>query len=1119
MSTDISYNSELTGIYYAIPAIGGFNIQQNFPTIPLNLIDYQANITIPVTQIIITSYPANEFSTNVEQIELFRTTISTNLNIVKDNINIIEITQHTLLDSQAINVKYSVTYSITDYQKQEQIIENNIQELNNQLLTQSYINAVESIFTQNNLESGNSITPDAPDIIIPVSQNIITSISSTNFETNNTFINTFINNISTTLNVDPSNINITQIIQNTDPSSVSIDYDVTYPADNYQSKEDIQTKVNNLYSQIQSQSYKNIINNSLIQNNLEPGNSITPDAPNIIIPVSQNIITSIPSTNFETNNTFINTFINNVSTNLNVDSNNVNIIQIIQNTDPSSVSIDYSVTYPANNYESKDEIQTKINNLYSRIQSQSYKTAVKTSYSGNNLEPGNSIIPESPSVIVPVSQNIVTDYSSSDFESNIILTSSFISNVANKLNVEPNNVNIQQVIQQTDPSSILIDYTVTYPSNNYESKDEIQTKINNLYSEIQTQSYQNSIEEIFTENNLLATTTIPVSQELIIPVSQSIETSSLAIQFENNTEAINSFIKSVAETLDISINNINITQITQNTSSNIPTIDIEYNVIYPTDNTDTSDIINHVYSKLQEQSYLDSINNAFTENNLTGDTVTPISQEVIIPVTQTIETSSTSTEFENNKEAIDSFIQTVAETLNIPIENVDITQIKQISRNGNSAIYIEYDITYPIINNSDTSNIINDVYSKLQEQSYLESINNAFTENNLVGDTVTPTSNNILIPVSQSIETSSTSAEFENNTKAIDSFIKTVAETLNIPIENVNITQITQNSSSSTPTIDIEYTITYPTDGNETPEQISNIIDDVYTELESQSYIDSINNAFTENNIDVTPVTPEETSIDDIEVLVEPTEEIKDPEPLDLTLTFQIKTDVKVFNNKIGLFKDSSNQTIVKSLFDISNQTFPITSIKFDFSELLPNPSVDDVISLGGFKTMYSDFKRTIANYYEHPPDGTVSLFDTDAENTLNEQFVTVDEFISIIQDATSQDSDIGADVSGNLQIYQINSVLETLYENDPFNNRQNRSIHEGFIAGDLILLTSGISIRLDLFTKSAEPLNIIELPEDIIIPDGMSMSQINNILETSPPSVILSKNYNVPLVLHLTDM
>ena len=856
MSTDISYNSELTGIYYAIPAIGGFNIQQNFPTIPLNLIDYQANITIPVTQIIITSYPANEFLTNIEQIELFRTTISTNLNIVKDNINIIEITQDTLLDSQAINVKYLVTYSITDYQKQEQIIENNIQELNNQLLTQSYINAVESIFTQNNLESGSSITPDAPDIIIPVSQNIITSISSTNFETNNTFINTFINNISTTLNVDPSNINITQIIQNTDPSSVSIDYDVTYTADNYQSKEDIQRQVNNLYSQIQSQSYKNIINNSLIQNNLDPGNSITPDAPNIIIPVSQNIITSIPSTNFETNNTFINTFINNVSTNLNIDSNNVNIIQIIQNTDPSSVSIDYSVTYPANNYESKDEIQTKINNLYSKIQSQSYKTAVKTSYSGNNLEPGNSITPESPSVIVPVSQNIVTNYSSSDFESNIILTSSFISNVANKLNVEPSSVNIQQVIQQTDPSSILIDYTVTYPSNNYESKDEIQTKINNLYSEIQTQSYQDSIEEIFTENNLLATTTIPVSPELIIPVSQSIETSSLAIQFENNTEAINSFIKSIAETLDISINNINITQITQNNSSNIPTIDIEYNVTYPTDNTDTSDIINHVYSKLQEQGYLNSINNAFTENNLTGDTVTPISEEVIIPVTQTIETSSTSTEFENNKEAIESFIQTVAETLDIPTENVDITQIKQISRNGTSAIDIEYNVTYPVTNNNDTSNIINDVYSKLQEQSYLESINNAFTENNLVGDTVTPTSNNILIPVSQSIETSSTSSEFENNTKAIDSFIKTVAETLNIPIENVNITQIAQNSNSSTPTIDIEYTITYPTDGNETPEQISNIIDDVYTELESQSYIDSINDAFTENNIDVTPVTP-----------------------------------------------------------------------------------------------------------------------------------------------------------------------------------------------------------------------------------------------------------------------
>jgi len=79
---------------------------------------------------------------------------------------------------------------------------------------------------------------------------------------------------------------------------------------------------------------------------------------------------------------------------------------------------------------------------------------------------------------------------------------------------------------------------------------------------------------------------------------------------------------------------------------------------------------------------------------------------------------------------------------------------------------------------------------------------------------------------------------------------------------------------------------------------------------------------------------------------------------------------------------------------------------------------------------------------------------------------------------------------------------MQNLYENDPFLNRSNKTINEGFAVGDVILLESGITIRLDLNNKAVTPIT------------GTDISNVN-----FKEMILLSKSYNAPLVLHLEDL
>ena len=79
---------------------------------------------------------------------------------------------------------------------------------------------------------------------------------------------------------------------------------------------------------------------------------------------------------------------------------------------------------------------------------------------------------------------------------------------------------------------------------------------------------------------------------------------------------------------------------------------------------------------------------------------------------------------------------------------------------------------------------------------------------------------------------------------------------------------------------------------------------------------------------------------------------------------------------------------------------------------------------------------------------------------------------------------------------------MSGLYENDPFNNRSNKTVEHGFIAGDIIFIVNGFSVRLDLLSESVPPIS------------GVTGTNINY-----DSMIILSKTYTAPLVLHLDNL
>ena len=231
------------------------------------------------------------------------------------------------------------------------------------------------------------------------------------------------------------------------------------------------------------------------------------------------------------------------------------------------------------------------------------------------------------------------------------------------------------------------------------------------------------------------------------------------------------------------------------------------------------------------------------------------------------------------------------------------------------------------------------------------------------------------------------------------------------------------------------------------------------------------------------------------------------PNPLlryDVTKALQVKYDVRTFNAKLGLYKDANNVGITSTTFNPITDNFSINEITINADEFVGGLTKEQVISVGSYSTMYSDFKQLVNTYFGYA-GGFSSLFSQASEFDINNGVFDASAFINIITPYSNVTGENVKQVTGSITISDINNLLKYAIDRNIFGNRTTQSsvgtssdtsanytggsntqeenyyksnygMADGFIAGDLIFIPAGTTIKLHLVIDSENfnPLNNI---------------------------------------------
>ena len=224
----------------------------------------------------------------------------------------------------------------------------------------------------------------------------------------------------------------------------------------------------------------------------------------------------------------------------------------------------------------------------------------------------------------------------------------------------------------------------------------------------------------------------------------------------------------------------------------------------------------------------------------------------------------------------------------------------------------------------------------------------------------------------------------------------------------------------------------------------------------------------------------------------------------DVTKALQVTFDVRTFNSKIGLYKDSSNININSTTFDEEDDTFTLDYIDITADDFVNGMSESQVISVGAYSTIYSDFIEFVNTYFGYA-GGFSSLFSSASEFDINGGVFNAASFIHIITETNPIVTDMSnvKAVTGTFRISNINALLKYAIDGDVFNNRNpqettgtasnpstdasgevvsstlyksNYGMADGFIAEDLIFIPEGTTVKLHLVIDSENyyPLNSV---------------------------------------------
>jgi len=263
----------------------------------------------------------------------------------------------------------------------------------------------------------------------------------------------------------------------------------------------------------------------------------------------------------------------------------------------------------------------------------------------------------------------------------------------------------------------------------------------------------------------------------------------------------------------------------------------------------------------------------------------------------------------------------------------------------------------------------------------------------------------------------------------------------------------------------------------------------------------------------------------------------------DLTNALQLRYDVRLINQKLGITKDSNNISILNSSYDSTENIFPVDSITITANEFINNMTASQVVSVGTYSTLYTNFSEYVNIYFSYPI-GFSTLFSNDYN--INYGVFDANAFITIINGNSyvSSHGDYINDLSGSITINNINTTLRYIIDSNIFNNRNpnsgntatdrtnNYGMKDGFIAGDLILVPAGTTITLELAiepeitypTNNVGPSNVKNYPSSSnCIDNQLNYSSINNNTLYTQKTVATTTNISTvltaPLLLILDNL
>lgn len=261
-----------------------------------------------------------------------------------------------------------------------------------------------------------------------------------------------------------------------------------------------------------------------------------------------------------------------------------------------------------------------------------------------------------------------------------------------------------------------------------------------------------------------------------------------------------------------------------------------------------------------------------------------------------------------------------------------------------------------------------------------------------------------------------------------------------------------------------------------------------------------------------------ERGFDDIKFRT-PTE----PSYVDVTNSIQVLMDIATFESKLGSF-DAVTDAFANDAITLSATEFKTGVTKGA-----------QVISVGKYSTLYSDFQTYVATYFGFD-GGFSSLFAAASEFAIDTTNVfNGASFVRLLNgEAETAEGAYISDLSGSITISNINALLRYAVDADVFGNRtpgtsgdagavdpdntNNWGVEDGFVIGDLIWVPAGTTVTLNLAidyesfnpVNNIGPANVSSLTQSTNVSSGLFTSS------TNATTTLITRTVTAPLLIKL---